>query len=307
MSPLRQHLADYLTMRRALGYELRRQEKLLGQLVDHLERRGAETLSTELVFEWATLPGGARAWHALRLGAARGFARYLRTLDPSCEVPPAALLPRRADRAVPFIYSEGEIVALMEATRTLRTPHRRSTYRTLIGLLAATGMRVGEAIALDRGDIGWGAGVLRVRGAKFGKSRELPLDPSVVSALRRYFDRADRPSSNEDALFVSWSGTRLLYTCVHRTFGRLLAEAGIEPRSERCRPRPHDLRHSFAVRTILDGYRAGVDGEVGRRLALLATYLGHTDPAHTYWYLEAAPELMQLTVERLERHLGGER
>lgn len=307
MSPLRRHLADYLATRRALGYELRRQEKLLGQLVDHLERRGAETISTELALEWATLPGGTRAWHALRLGAARGFAHYLQPLDPSCEVPPAALLPRRSDRAAPFIYSEGEVVALMEATRALRTPHRRSTYRTLIGLLAATGMRVGEAIALDRGDIGWGAGVLRVRGAKFGKSRELALDPSAVGALRRYVNRADRPRSEEDALLVSWSGTRLLYTCVHRTFGRLLAEAGIEPRSERCRPRPHDLRHTFAVRTILDGHRAGADGEVGRRLALLATYLGHADPAHTYWYLQAVPELMQLAAERLERHLGGAR
>jgi integrase len=147
--------------------------------------------------------------------------------------------------------------------------------------------------------------VLTVRVGKFGKSRGLPLHPSTVTALGNYLRRSDRPRvpANESALFVSTAGTRLLYGCVHRTFRTLLRHAGIVPRSLACRPRLHDLRHGFAVNTILDGYRD--DGDPGARLALLSTYLGHTDPSHTYWYLSAAPELLSLAGRRLEKHLGG--
>jgi integrase len=175
----------------------------------------------------------------------------------------------------------------------------------LIALLAVTGMRVGEAISLDRDDFDATNGVLTIRHGKFGKSRELPLHPSTVTALGEYLRRGDRPRPppNSSALFVSTAGTRLLYGNVQPTFHKLVCHAGLKPRSASCRPRIHDMRHGFAVLTILDGYRDG--GEPDARLALLSTYLGHVDPGKTYWYLSAAPELLQLAGERLERHLGG--
>ncbi len=212
MSALVDHLVDYLTVRRALGYKLRQAEKLLGQFLDHLARGGAETITTEHALAWATLPAGHHAWHHLRLSIVRGFARYLKAIDSDTEVPAEELLPWRPCRAVPYIYTEEQITALIEAAEALRTSHRTATYQTLIGLLTATGMRIGEAISLDRADIGWQAGLLEIRAAKFGKSRELPLDPSAVEALRRYLRRRDRPpaAASTNAVLVSTVGTRLL-------------------------------------------------------------------------------------------------
>lgn len=304
MSPLRAALADYLTVRRALGYKLERAEKLLGQFVAYLEERGAMTITVEHALSWATLPGAGGAWHALRMSVVRGFAAHLQTIDPACEVPAAELLPSPPHRATPFLYSEEQVAALIEAAGTLRGTHPAATYRTLIGLLAVTGMRIGEALALDRGDVDSKEGWILVRETKFAKSRELPLHSSTVEALLDYLGRADRPSvsAKTDAVFVSARGTRLAYRSASGTFARLVDRAGIAPRSASCRPRLHDLRHSFAVRTILDAYRDG--GEPEERLALLSTYLGHADPAHTYWYLSAAPELMGLAAGRLERYLG---
>jgi integrase len=221
-------------------------------------------------------------------------------------VPARDLLPGQTCRATPYLYSEEDIAALITAAGTLRTPHRVATYRTLIALLAVTGMRVGEAISLDCVDFDPVNGLLTIRNGKFGKSRELPLHPSTVTALGAYLGRDDRPrqSPHSPALFVSIGGTRLLYSNVQPTFHKLVGQAGILPRSAACRPRLHDIRHGFAVLTILDSYRDG--GDPGAQLALLSTYLGHVDPGKTYWYLSAAPELLQLAGERLERHLGGD-
>lgn len=307
MNSLRQSLIDYLSVRRALGYKLARDEKLLAQFLTYLEELGQQCVSTETAFAWATLLTGVhRSWWSYRLSIIRGFATHLRTIDPATEVPPVDLLPWRPCRATPYLYSEEEVTALVTATATLRTPHRAATYRTLIGLLAVTGMRVGEAIALDRGDFDSINGLLIVRNGKFGKSRELPLHPSTADVLRRYLRRRDRPQSAPSipALFASTAATRLLYCNVQWTFGRLARHAGLKPRSASCRPRIHDLRHGFAISTILDGYRNG--GDPGTRIPLLSTYLGHVDPASTYWYLTAAPELLALAGNRLERHLGGE-
>jgi integrase len=293
-------------MRRALGYTLKRTEKLLAQFLTYLEDRGEERVSTETALAWARLPTGAhRSWGSYRLSAVRGFAAHLRAIDPATEVPPADLLPWQPCRATPYLYSEEDVARLMAEAATLRTPHRVATYRTLIGLLAVTGMRVGEAIALDRGDFDSINGLLTVRKGKFGKSRELPLHPTTVDALRDYLHRGDRPRSAASipALLVSTAGARLLYTNVQCTFHQLVCRAGLKPRSTSCRPRLHDLRHSFAVRTVLDGYRG--DGDTEARLALLSTYLGHVAPGNTYWYLSAAPELLELAGARLERHLGG--
>jgi len=307
MSPLRQALVDYLTVRRALGFGLRRDEKLLEQFLTYLENLGEERVTTRTALAWATLPQGAdRSWWSCRLSIVRGFATHLHTIDSATEVPAADLLPWKRCRATPYLYSDEEIAALIAAAGRLRTPHRVATYQSLIGLLVVTGMRVGEAIGLDRGDFDSSNGLVVVRKGKFGKSRELPLHPSTVNALRDYLRRRDRPRStaSTSALFVSSAGTRLLYSNVQSTFRQLVSRAGLKPRSAKCRPRIHDLRHSFAVLTILDGYRNGGDTEA--RLALLSTYLGHVDPGKTYWYLSAAPELLELAGRRLERHLGGD-
>lgn len=307
MSSLRDSLADYLNMRRALGYKLARDEKLLAQFLAHLEERDEEKITIARALAWATLPAGGASWWSFRLSVVRGFAAHQHTVDPASELLPADLLPWPPHRATPYLYSADQIAALIAAAGTLRTPHRAATYRTLIGLLAVTGMRVGEAIALDRCDLDTSTGALVVRGAKFGKSRELPLHASTVAALRRHLRRADRPRSapSTPALLVSGAGTRLLISNVESTFRALRGRAGIGARSASCRPRLHDLRHTFAVQTVLDGYRSGED--VGPRLALLATYLGHVDPAASYWYLSAAPELLELAGDRLERHLGDRR
>jgi integrase len=307
MSTLRRSMVEYLAVRRALGYKLERTEIFLGQFLDYLDGKGTDRITVEHALAWATLPGRGQHWHAMRLGAVRGFARYLHEVDPRVEVPAADLLPDKSGRAVPYLYTDAQIGALIEAANTLRIAHKTATFQTLFGLLVATGMRIGEALALDRSDFDAEAGTLTVRNAKFGKSRELPLHPTTTSALTRYLCRRNRPRpvGATEALLLSSVGTRVLIADVQTSFRALRARAGILPRSAACRPRLHDMRHSFAVNTLLDAYRT--DGDAGSRVAALSTYLGHVNPGKTYWYLHAAPELLELAGGRLERHLGGRR
>lgn len=303
---LRGQLADYLALRRALGYRLARPDKLLGQFLDYLDGLGSSTITATAALDWARLPAaGSSNWWAYRLSVVRGFANYLHALDPTHEVPAPDVLPQRAMRATPYLYSDAQVTALIAATSMLRTPIRQATFATLIGLLAVTGIRVGEAIALDRDDLDVAGGLLTVRHGKFGKARLIPLHPTTVAALRNYLRRRDRyaATTGTAALFVSSAGTRLIYCNVHWTWKRLTAHAGLPPRSRSCRPRIHDLRHSFAVRAMLDAYAAGEDGQ--HRLTLLSTWMGHVHPASTYWYLSASPELMALAGRRLETHLAG--
>jgi integrase len=307
MTALERHLHEYLAVRRALGYKLARAEKLLTQFLAWLDDRGESVITTELALAWVTLPPATDSnWHRYRLAVVRGFATHLHAVDPRHEVPPADLLIWRKRRAVPYLYTDAEVRALMDAASIIPTPHRAATLRTLIGLLAITGMRVGEAIRLDRTDIDSHHGLLVIRDTKFGKSRELAVDPSTIAALQRYLRRRDRPVPVEPtaALFTSATGTRLRYCNVHLAFKQIVRHAGLRPRSAACRPRPHDLRHTFAVNVILDAYRSG--GDVQARLPLLSTYLGHVHPKDTYWYLQAAPELLAIAGQRLERHLRGE-
>lgn len=304
--PLRQPLADYLELRRALGFKLVRHEKLLAQFLNHLEDAGAAVVTVAAAVDWSVLPsGGDGYWWGYRLSVVRGFAKYLHALDARHEVPPSGLLPQRPHRAVPYLYSDAEVAALIAAAQTLGNPVRRATIGTLIGLLRVTGMRVGEAIALDRGDVDLAEGRLLIRHGKFDKTRELWLHPTATEALRRYRQRRDglivEPRS--EAFFLSAAGTRLLYCNVQETFHRLVGRCGLTPRSIRCRPRLHDLRHTFAVSSMQQAYAAGEDGQT--RLTLLATWLGHAHPADTYWYLSASPELMALAASRLETHLAG--
>ena len=252
MTSLRQALADYLAMRRAMGYRLARAEKLLGQFLTYLEERRETRLRTRTALAWATLPpGNPSGWWASRLAVVRGFATYLHTVDPITEIPPTDLLRAHARRATPYPYSDEDIANLLAATSTLRTAHRTATYRTLIGLLVVTGMRVGEAIALDRRDFDAEQDLVTVRQGKFDKSRALPLHPTATTAVRQYLRRSDRPVTRHSAaLFVSTAGTRLLCRNVQQTFGALVRRAGLVPHSAACRPRLHDLRHYSGSRII---------------------------------------------------------
>ena len=305
MSPLGQALADYLRVRRALGFKLERAERLLAQFVAYLHDHDAEVPTIQDALAWAMSPTDATPrWWAHRLSTVRGFAAHLHALDPRVEVPPPGLLRRGPRRATPYLYSAADIGALVDAAAMLPRPLGAATYQTLIGLLAVTGMRVGEAIRLDRDDLDADHdGLLTVRHSKFGKSRLVPLHPSTVTALRDYLHVRDRllPAPASPALLISTAGTRLGYNNVWRTFHRLVSQAGITARSASCRPRIHDLRHSFAVATMLDWYAGGAD--VPALLPRLSTYLGHADPTHTYWYLQAAPELLTLAAHRLDTHL----
>ena len=300
MTVLSQAVEDYLSVRRTLGHKLVDHGTLLPDFVTYLEAAGASTVTTELAVAWATQPTGTtRAWWGRRLAVVRGFARHLKAFDPDTEIPSPDLLPYRCRRVSPYLYSEADIAALMAAARALRSPLRAATYETLIGLVATTGMRSGEAVRLDRDDIDWDEGVLTVWYSKFHKSRALPVHASTLDALQRYARVRDeyvgRPKA--PSFFVSTVGTRL-NNDDDKTFRRLVRHVGLVSPSGR-RPRLHDLRHTFAVRTLLGWYRAGAD--VDAHMPLLSTYLGHSGPEGTFWYLSAVPELLFLASERLER------
>lgn len=302
MSTLRQALEEYLQLRRSLGHQLADAARLLPRFVGYLEATGAEFVTIERALAWSQEPDavpGTTVWGA-RMMAVRGFSRYMAGIDPRTEVPPAGLIPLRRLWKPPFIYSEADVSALMgEAHQSISQPMRAATFETLIGLLAATGLRVGEALRLDRGDIDWSEGVLLIRQSKFGKSRQVPLLASTVDALEVYAHQRDRlqPRPRTPAFFVSLRGTRVIYEVVHEVFRKLCDATGVGAGSVR-RPRIHDLRHSFAVSTLVGWYRNGID--VQARLPWLSTYLGHRDPRSTYWYLSAAPELLAHAASRLE-------
>jgi integrase len=304
MRELRGAVSDYLTIRRALGFRLVHTGRLLGQFVGFVEAAGTQSITTQLAVRWATLPAGSPAWHAQRLTAVRCFARWWQAFDPDTEVPPSDVLPARFRRAVPYLYSEADITALLGAAGQLRSPLAAATMQTFIGLLFVTGMRRGEALGLDRDDLDPATGVLTVRQAKLDKPRQLPLHPSTVDALAGYAVRRDQLCRHPRtaALFVSTTGARLTAGIAWYTFRALLRQAGIGTHTPACRPRIHDARHSFAVSTLLGWYRDG--GDVQARLPLLSTYLGHADPSNTYWYLQATPELLALAADRMQHTAG---
>lgn len=300
MTALSDHAADYLQLRRALGHKLADAHRLLPRFVAYLDAAGATTVTVEAALAWARRPDAdpASSVWMRRMAVARGFARHMAGIDPGTEVPPRGLVTFRQRRRSPFIYSEADITVLMaQARRAIPTPLRAATVETLIGLLAATGMRVGEAIRLEQPDLVWADGVIVVRDSKFGKSRLVPLHASAVAALAAYAELRDqlRPRAQSRTFFVSTAGTALLYSDLCHTFRKLVDETGVgAPR----RPTIHDLRHTFAVKTLAGWYRDGHD--VQARLPRLATFLGHRNPASTYWYLSAAPELLSLAAARLE-------
>jgi integrase/recombinase XerD len=306
VSRLRKVADDYLRMRRALGYKLEIQGLQLDKFIAYLDEIEAETVTIENAVAWATAPASADpAYWASRLSVVRQFARHLQTIDPACEVPPVRLLPYRPRRAIPYLYEPEEITALMRAAGQLAPPLLAANYQTLIGLLSVTGLRLGEAIRLNLEDLDARHRLLRILDSKFGKSREVALHDSTMDALNEYQRLRDRrfPQPRCDAFLVSLRGTRLRKNCVHDMFARLVRTAGLKPRSPGCRPRMHDLRHAFAVRTLLEWYRDGLD--IQARLPLLSTYMGHVNPASTFWYLTAAPALLALAADRLDSTLDG--
>lgn len=302
MIALRKAMADYLRVRRALGFKLKQAGQMLPAFVQFLDERGLSRVTTTAAIAWATLPRDADPnWWNKRLVVVRGFAKYLHTINPRSEIPSLDHLPHRRTRSTPYVYSAADITALLSATDTLRLPLRMATYKTLLGLLAVTGMRVGEAIALDDCDFDRRRGVLRIRKAKFDKSREVPLHPSTVQALDRYRRDRDRLVRRQrtTSFFVSSAGSRLFYQNVHALFLTLVYAAGLGVRRPR-RPTIHDLRHTFAIQTVIGWHREQVDVEA--MLPLLSTYLGHIGPSSTYWYLTAVPELLDAATARLERY-----
>jgi integrase/recombinase XerD len=301
MSRLALLAEEYLQTRRALGYKLTSQARILSGFVCYLEDAGGTRITVEAALGFATQPATAQPiWWTRRLSVVRGFATYAQAIDPTTEVPPSCLLARGIPRAVPYLYTPAEIASLMAAARHLHPPLHAATYETLIGLLAVTGMRVGEAIALGRDDVDIERGLLVVHAGKFGRDRLVPLHTSTVEALGRYARCRDSrwAAGTASAFFVSTVATRITYNRVRVVFARLTDQAGLAARG-RSRPRLHDFRHRFAVETLLGWYRTGED--VAARLPLLSTFLGHVKPTSTYWYLSATPELLALAAGRLER------
>jgi integrase/recombinase XerD len=301
MSGLRARAGEYLAMRRALGFKLESQGPRLMSFVRFCEGRGATTVTTDLAVEWATsTASSSEAYQARRLDVVRIFARHLQPLDPAAEVPPGDVLDRRQWRVPPYLYSPQEVTALMTAARTLRPSFRAVTWRTLIGLLAVTGMRQGEACRLGRDDVDLDAGTIVIADSKFGKSRMVFLHPTAAAALRAYKRARDEafPEPAADTFLVNGLGRPLDSRNTPRTFAELVATAGIQAQPGQRAPRLHDLRHAFTVATLLGWYRDG--GDVQARLPVLSAWLGHVDPKSTYYYLSAVPELLALAAARLE-------
>jgi integrase len=290
-------------MRHSLGFKLTTQGRHLMSFIGFCEEHGAQHVTADLAIEWAaqTARGScSEVYQARRLDVVRIFARHLRALDPATEVPPEDVLSRRYLRIQPYLYSAEEITALMRAAGGLAPAMRAATWRTLIGLLAVTGMRQGEACRLGRDDVDLETGTLVILGSKFGKSRQVFLHPTAVTALRAYDKARNRAFPEPDAgtFLVNSRGRPLDGPNLPKTFATLVTAAGVQAPPGQRAPRLHDLRHAFTVATMLDWYRDG--GNIQTRLPLLSTWLGHVDPKSTYWYLQAVPRLLTLAAGRLE-------
>jgi len=310
MNTLRQATHEYLSMRRGLGFKLRAAGARLLDFVTFMEQHRASYITNKLALTWAQQsPAVQPSTWAQRLSFVRGFARYRSATDPRTQIPPDSLLRFRAQRARPYYYSDNEIQSLLRAALKLPGSNyklRPWIYHALFGLLSVSSMRVGEACKLELQDIDLKAAVMTVRGAKFGKSRLLPLHTSTSNVLADYLARRKRfwaARSHSSYLFVSSRGNRLDGADIRRTFYTLSRQIGLRGLTDSHGPRIHDLRHRFAVKSLLHWYRAGEDAE--RRLPILSAYLGHVHVADTYWYLSAWPELMGEAMRRLERRWEG--
>lgn len=286
----------YLRHRRQLGFPLKEDGQMLQQLVGYAAKRAHRgPLTNQLALAWAQAPAqSSRLWWARRLDAARRFAKFWRAFDPRTELPPPGVFGPSYRRRAVHLYTQQEITTLMQQARALGGV-RGLTFQTLIGLLACTGLRIGEALRLYEHDLDWTAGLLTVRHSKCGRSRCLPVQASTLKALKSYRRKRQKylRQTNPDPLFVGRSGRAIGYPQAAATFRGLRQHLGWKQRPV---PRLHDLRHTFAVGCLLDWYRQGE--EVGKKLLCLATYLGHSHIQGTYWYLSAVPELLALAHAR---------
>jgi integrase/recombinase XerD len=314
MKRLKKHLRNYLEMRRGLGFELGRVESRLRSFIVFMETKRTSRITTALALEFAL-----RADHcspstqAGCLSAIRGFAQYLSGTDAKTEIPPAGLI-RQERRPEPYIYSDDEIVRVLDAARrhpsTRRYALKPHTLYCLFGLLSVTGMRLTEALSLKPEDIDWSQRVLTIGRAKFQKSRLVPLHESAIRQLHAYMRRRDRFFTERpwrrptNRLFVSTHGQSLTSSQVGHDFRMLTRRIGVRAPGACRGPRIHDLRHRFAVTTLLRWYRGGKN--VDPLLPVLSTYLGHVFITGTYWYLSCTPELMEAAGKRLETRWKGE-
>lgn len=292
---IEQALVDYLALRRRLGHKLADAERVLDRFVVYLDFVGTDTVTLAAALGFILDPDldPASSNPSRRLQAVRGFARYLAGIDPATEIPPAGIVSYRPPRRAPYLFTDEEITLLMAtAAASARTALRAVMLPTLIGLLAVTGMRVGEALRLTDADIDRDTAVITIRGTKFGKSRQVPVTASTIGALAICMNTRDEtlPSPSCPNVFVSGAGTPVAYTHFGLSFRQAITTAGIGEPVPVLRPRVHDLRHSFAVRTLIGWHRCGLD--VGAMLPRLSTYLGHREPRYTYRYLTGTPELL---------------
>jgi integrase/recombinase XerD len=305
MTSLATALVEYLALRRSLGFKLRQATRELPRFVQFVEGRGATAITTELALQWAQEdPAASSVTHADRLAMARCFAAWRSATDPRTQIPSTRLLPRRYQRPAPYIYSDEEIARIVSAAADLPSHRglRGLTFSTVFGLLAVTGMRIGEVVALDRDDVDLQAAILNVREGKLGKHRFVPIHATTQQALVHYAARRDAilPGLKLPAFFVSERARRVSAFSAGDNFVKVSRQIGLRPPAAEGRrgrgPRLHDLRHRFAVATLIDWYRAGAD--VDREIPKLATYLGHEGPGEVYWYLQAVPQLLELATER---------
>jgi integrase/recombinase XerD len=308
MSALQQAVEDYLALRRGLGFKLREYGVCLTEFISFLKKQGVVHVTTKLAVEYATQRQHETpvSW-SRRLGIIRGFARYRYGTDHQTEIPPTGLLRFRSQRAHPYVYSQDEIRKLLQAALDIESPHKLQpyTYYCLFGLLAVTGMRLGEAINLQPHDVDWTEGVLTIRGAKFGKTRLVPVHRSTLAVLRDYADLRDAIFAKRalPTFLVTSHGTKLGKSTLSCVFRQLSRQIGIRKPGVRQGPRLHDFRHRFAVQTLLRWYRRGES--VPQRMPVLSTYLGHANVSGTYWYLSSTPELLVAASKRIETRWKG--
>ncbi len=304
MNDLRTAVEEYLAVRRKLGFKLYQPGNLLHNFVLFAEQEGATFITTELALRWATQPKNTQpVWHSIRLGVIRRFAKYRSAADPRTEIPPMKLLQASYHRKPPYIYNDDEIKNLIKAAKSLFSPKglRASTYSTLFGLLVVTGMRVKEVVGLDRDDVDLTEAILTVRDSKFGKSRFVPIHSSTQKVLRHYAILRDKiyPRQKSQSFFVSERGDRLTKWSVRWNFTQLSHQIGLRGPNDSHGPRLHDLRHRFAIQTLIAWYRSGMD--IDQNMPKLSTYLGHKHVSDTYWYISAVPELLQQATLRLTK------
>lgn len=297
-------ISEYMAFRAARGFQPSQKiERLLTQFVGSLpaERDDGLLFSQGDALAWAHSPANGRpAWLSARLSIVRQFALYLAGAGLPVGVPAVRQGVSGSRRAIPYLYSIDETRALMRSADQLFTPLKAATMTTLIGLLAVTGMRIGEAIRLTIADVDLGQGIVLIAHAKFGRQRVVRLDRSSCDALTNYLNDPCRrcfSTGHDHALFVTQLGTAISYRTVSGAFHQMVVQAGLPVRAG-ARPRLHDFRHTFATHTMIDAYRSGRDP--ARTMTLLSVWLGHSNPADTYWYLQAAPEIAAIAARQLE-------